>query len=564
MHKNQQLTSVQLLAEAYLKEIGFLNISNQSTVLTMEKDFIVNTKFINIIVRIENIFPLKYPNFYVKNDSMFLIYPHIEQKNTNVGAHRICLFDESDKYYYENVELLLNDSINKLEEFLEDIFNEKYSKDEIFEEFDSYWDTSELVLNYNKDFIKQYKGLKLLDIYVSKSNQNLMLVDDTEKLDNFFDATKIQYEKSKIIYLDFKDIFPSKIPSNYKEFLNAIQNTEYYDEFRKFKTHHNLFNGILFSFILPNGNEHFSFLYITPTMKKEGKKVKLINPLVDLLSPLRLNRKLEGGSAKDISSKRIYTRGGNEINEAVNHKNKKIAIVGCGSIGASLAYKLLKVGCTNLVLIDSDRLSVDNISRHLLGMEYININKADALKSFLLKQFIGNKVIAIPDSAVNCFDELKECDLIVSALGSDAKIAETKMIHDAIIGELPSVISCWVEANAIAGHSILFSKNSIDKKLNISNTLQEVFERIIILKKEYGKNLQKNDVGCNSSYMPYSFLNSDMHVNHFTNMIVQYILDNKIKPIFSSIGDLSAVKEHLKDEYEDFNSFTLLKKEIIE
>ena len=214
----------------------------------------------------------------------------------------------------------------------------------------------------------------------------------------------------------------------------------YFDEFKKLKSDKNLFNGILFSFILPNGDEHFSFLFMKIAKHTMGKKIKILNPIVDFLMPIRLNRKLEGGVAKDISMKRVFSRGGNEMNTSINQKDKKIAIIGCGSIGASLAYKLLKVGCTNLVLIDLDRLSVDNISRHLLGMEYVNINKALALENFFKKQFIGVNINAIADNVVNCYEELKSCDLIISAVGSDATIIETKMIKDAILGELPSVI----------------------------------------------------------------------------------------------------------------------------
>jgi hypothetical protein len=260
--------------------------------------------------------------------------------------------------------------------------------------------------------------------------------------------------------------------------------------------------------------------------------------------------------------KRVFSRGGSEMNVSINQKDKKIAIIGCGSIGASLAYKLLKVGCTNLVLIDLDRLSVDNISRHLLGMEYVNINKALALENFFKKQFIGVNINAIADNVVNCYEELKSCDLIISAVGSDATIIETKMIKDAILGELPSVISCWVEANAIAGHGILFEKDSIDLKSYIPDIVDEIFGQLIILEDEYGKSLKKDDVGCNSSYMPYSFLNSEMHVNHFANIIVQYILEKKIKPIVSSIGNLDDIKEYLKEEYKNLVSFSLYTKEL--
>lgn len=563
MHKNQQLTSKQILAEAYLKEIGFLNIPSKKNVLTMTKEYMVNTKPTDIIIRILDTFPLSYPKFYIKDSSLFLLYPHIEQKNEEMDACGICLFEEKDKFYYENIEYLLFDNIKKFNQFIDEINDSNLNSKEIFDEFDSYWDSTGLVLNYNKEFIKNHKSdFQIFDLYISKSIQNLMIIDKPYEVESFFNSSNILFYKKKILFINFKNIFPENIPTNYKEFLELIKNTSYFNEFKKLKSNKDLFNGILFSFILPNGNEHFSFLFIKIAKHTMGKKIKILNPILDFLLPLRLNRKLEGGVAKDISMKRIFSRGGSEMNVSINQKDKKIAIIGCGSIGASLAYKLLKVGCTNLLLIDPDKLSADNISRHILGMEYVNINKALALENFLLKQFIDVKIDSIADNVVNCYEELKFCDLIVSAVGSDATIVETKMIKDSIIGKLPSVISCWVEANAIAGHGILFEKDSIILKSDMTDIVDEIFGKLIILKDEYGKSLKKDDVGCNSSYMPYSFLNGEMHVNHFANIIVQYILEKKIKPIVSSIGNLDDIKEYLKEEYKNLVSFSLYTKEL--
>ena len=58
MHKNQQLTSEQILAETYLEEIGFLNIPSENKVLTMTKEYMVNTKPTGIIIRILNTFDI--------------------------------------------------------------------------------------------------------------------------------------------------------------------------------------------------------------------------------------------------------------------------------------------------------------------------------------------------------------------------------------------------------------------------------------------------------------------------------------------------------------------------
>ena len=200
MHKNQQLTKVQILAEKYLKEIGFLNIPSKNKVLTMTKKYIVNTKPSDIIIRILDTFPLSYPKFYIKDSSLFLVYPHIEQKNEEMDAHDICLFEEKDKFYYENIEFLLFDNIKRLEQFIGDINSSKLNSREIFDEFDSYWDYTRLVLNYNKEFIKSHESdFKLFDLYISKSTQNLMIIDKPTKVENFFNNSKISFDKLFII-----------------------------------------------------------------------------------------------------------------------------------------------------------------------------------------------------------------------------------------------------------------------------------------------------------------------------------------------------------------------------
>lgn len=60
---------------------------------------------------------------------------------------------------------------------------------EIFDEFDSYWDYSRLVLNYNKKFIKSHESdFKLFDLYISKSTQNLMIIDNPNDAERFAPA----------------------------------------------------------------------------------------------------------------------------------------------------------------------------------------------------------------------------------------------------------------------------------------------------------------------------------------------------------------------------------------
>ena len=391
-----------------------------------------------------------------------------------------------------------------------------------------------------------------LDIYFSKS---LAIIDEQRNIDDFFKTIDIPYEKAKILFINFDKYFPRKIPASYTELLAAIQTAKIMPILKKLKKSI-LFPFILFSFKHPSSKKKiFATLYI----EKQNQNIPI---LMSLLNRNNQNSRLIGGAAKNINLQRIYTRGGNNINMRVNEKTKKVAIIGCGSVGAALALKLLKSGFSNFLLADNQTLSVDNIGRHLLGMEYVDTNKAQALKNFMLKQLIGLHIETIESSIHENIDKLKNCDLIISALGNDANHIEEHLIQNAINGDLPPVISCWLEADAIAGHAVLFDLFLKDyQNMNGFFDINYLFSNINILDGNYAKSLKKDDVGCNATYMPYSFLNADLHINHFANMIISFVLKQETKRILSSIGNIEYISEYLKNS-KSYTSYTILQSEL--
>jgi hypothetical protein len=63
-----------------------------------------------------------------------------------------------------------------------------------------------------------------------------------------------------------------------------------------------------------------------------------------------------------------------------------VAIIGCGSLGAPTSCHLVQFGISKLVLIDGDRVSIENISRQIILDESdVGKYKADALKQKLLR-----------------------------------------------------------------------------------------------------------------------------------------------------------------------------------
>ena len=99
--------------------------------------------------------------------------------------------------------------------------------------------------------------------------------------------------------------------------------------------------------------------------------------------------------------------------------DKRIALIGCGTLGSFVAISLLKAGagCNGkLSLFDDQVLSPNNVSRHLLGSQYINKNKAEALATFLNEQSIVRDISGCPVKAPS-IDSLMDYDIVIDATG---------------------------------------------------------------------------------------------------------------------------------------------------
>ncbi len=63
---------------------------------------------------------------------------------------------------------------------------------------------------------------------------------------------------------------------------------------------------------------------------------------------------------------------------------KKVVILGCGSVGSLIAMELARSGVGNFLLVDADTLEYHNLCRHQCGIEDVGDLKVNALKRKLL------------------------------------------------------------------------------------------------------------------------------------------------------------------------------------
>lgn len=106
------------------------------------------------------------------------------------------------------------------------------------------------------------------------------------------------------------------------------------------------------------------------------------------------------------ASDQLRTRG-----EVCNNiRNKKVLIIGAGSLGSAIAENLIRIGIVSLGILDSDLVQTGNLSRHVLNMTTVGNNKAAALVDYL------NRIL--PDAHASSFscDFPPESDVVKNSL----------------------------------------------------------------------------------------------------------------------------------------------------
>ncbi len=139
--------------------------------------------------------------------------------------------------------------------------------------------------------------------------------------------------------------------------------------------------------------------------------------------------------------------------------NRRVAIIGCGAIGAAVARLLAQAGVGEQIFIDGDSLTTANISRHPLGASHVGFNKASALQAHLRREFphlsfehvFGRRFESL---TAKDLEKVSDTDLIISAgIDFDSEAALDSWRRS--LTRPPAYLSTWVEPFAAAGHGVL-------------------------------------------------------------------------------------------------------------
>lgn len=137
--------------------------------------------------------------------------------------------------------------------------------------------------------------------------------------------------------------------------------------------------------------------------------------------------------------------------------DKKVGIVGCGSIGSKIAASLCRSGVGEFLLIDEDIFFPGNVVRNELSLRQSGAHKSYGLRERLQDLNPNCRVIALPislggqESAAsmsNALESLGDCDLLIDATASSRAF---NMIASVAVRKKKPMVWAEVFAGGIGG-----------------------------------------------------------------------------------------------------------------
>ena len=146
-------------------------------------------------------------------------------------------------------------------------------------------------------------------------------------------------------------------------------------------------------------------------------------------------------------------------------RHARVAILGCGSVGATLARLLAQAGIGNLLLVDPDTMDWPNVGRHELSADSVGRSKAAELAHKIEKAYphlgeITYQETRVGVGAQSLMAELASYNLIVSTMGNWAAESYLNDMQQQRANGFPPVLYGWVEPHAGAAHALLISRNN--------------------------------------------------------------------------------------------------------
>lgn len=505
----------------------------------------INSDKIGIVMAIPINWKKSLIHIYVEKYKNIKYIPHMLERG------RICLFDTEGVLIDTNLIGIINESIERINKILVDGINET-NKIDFITEFDAYWG---LIANRNsvksivkiEDCIKKVKYKEYIND--SKNGRHIVVADTEKDLDIYKDygtiknGIYISYSANEYIY---PPDWRNKLDIQY---INKILREENINRYVKHCGKEIL---LIINIKQPNGyNTQISIIIgnYELSLNKINNEFVLYNNCK--LTPLSFYR----------SDKEYLIKRGGIFNDIAN---KKVLIVGCGSIGGYLISEIVKAGIYKIGLVDMDVLSTDNIYRHILGMEFAGWYKTKAMIRYMKRSIPFVDIKSYEDTiehlAENLLIDMNEYDLIISATGNhNVNRWLNKFLYENKI-DAPAIY-LWNEVLGIGNHAIYINrKNKGCFECLIGRSEDGIYDKTSYC--ERGQSFVKKFNGCCSTFVPFGAIHSLKSVIIAVELVIKYFVGQLNENIIISQkgDDLYFKEEGLKTSCKYKNQINTIAK----
>ena len=356
-------------------------------------------------------FEVSYPSGYPYIDPVVFCHSVENQKHQTPGYGNLCLFEEWNVSGVIDADMLYDRMRQWMKSQILGFKPEDESRILEFNRYAEHSSISAIVITPDSVY-NQWKGKRsLFD----------MSIDQTY---NVMRAQLVSISTTDEVYHESFEFFPKgrlvqglcyrvkETPPYFKtsdEIIDWLSDQTGYSDISEmvhklWREYDNDVTGPLLGIKYPeNGEEHFLVVALDATRVELGRK-----EVFDLII-----------FRSEVFSKEMLFRRVAHLNPL---QNKKVGVLGCGSIGSSVALELAKAGTGHLTLIDYEDLSVGNVVRHECTLEDVGLPK-----SFILGEQIGKRN---PFTSTSYFthwwgrtgeeeveDILSDIDILVCAVG---------------------------------------------------------------------------------------------------------------------------------------------------
>ncbi len=231
---------------------------------------------------------------------------------------------------------------------------------------------------------------------------------------------------------------------------------------------------------------------------------------------------------KLINSEGLSFRSGSGIDLS----SKRVAVIGCGSLGGYVAHMLARAGVGKLLLLDYELLSWDNAGRHILGGLYAGHHKSESLKNLLQRDAPHLKIESMNLKLESILtyepNRLKDYDLVISTTGSWSSDYDLNYwVRKSDIN--CSILIAWTEPHGVAGHS-LFVHSTLGGCLKCGCNDWGEFNQSVV-KPDSIKPLKGH--GCSGFFQPYGVAEimpiASMVVKHGIDILMNRCMQSELR-----------------------------------